>query len=291
MKELGGKTAVVTGAASGIGKALAEKLLAEGMRVVLADRDEPALARAAESMSTRGEVVAVPTDVTSGAAVDALAAAAKRAFGDVHLLCNNAGVGGVAGLLWTLSENDWTWTLSVNLWGVIHGIRAFVPSMIAHGADAHVVNTASIAGLAAPTFMGPYVASKHAVVSLSEVLARDLEAFGSKVRVSVLCPGFVRTQIHESERHRPAHLANPSFAASADPARAMMAGAMKQLVEGGKDPEEIADRVVEAVRAGRFYVLPHEDLKGLVRERMTDVLEDGYPRFDPDQFLPRKNRR
>ncbi len=196
------------------------------------------------------------------------------------MVCNNAGVGGAAGPLWTLTAADWTWTLGVNLWGVVHGIRAFVPGMIAQG-EGHVVNTASIAGLLSPSQMGPYVASKHAVVALSEVLARDLEAAGAAgVSVSVLCPGFVRTRIAESQRNRPAHLTDPAGEkrGSAGSAAANM---VRGLVDGGTSPDEVAERVVEAIRERRFYVLPHTELTVAVKRRMEDILKGHYPRLPP----------
>ncbi len=287
MNDLRGKTAVVTGAASGIGRALAERFCAEGMKVVLADLDSAALALTAAALAQTGAtVLEVPTDVSNGAQVTELATRARAAFGDVHLVCNNAGVSGGGGPLWTLSESDWAWAVSVNLMGVVHGVRAFVPQMIAHGGEAHVVNTASIAGLAAPAFMGAYVATKHAVVALSEVLARDLQAFGAKVRVSVLCPGFVRTNMADSERSRPAQLKN----AAPDPSLKTIDDAVRKLVADGIAPEIVADHVVAAIRDGRFYVLPHPELKGMVRERLGDILEDRYPRFDPAQFAPARNK-
>jgi NAD(P)-dependent dehydrogenase (short-subunit alcohol dehydrogenase family) len=280
MKELGGKVAVVTGAASGIGKSLATRFAAEGMKVVLADVEEAPLAAVAAELEAAGRaVLAVPTDVTSGAAVTALAARAVERFGAVHVVCNNAGVGGAAGPLWTLTEADWTWTLGVNLWGVIHGIRAFVPGMIAQG-EGHVVNTASIAGLLSPASMGPYVATKHAVVSLSEVLARDLETAGAAVSVSVLCPGFVRTRIAESQRNRPAHLTDPVGEKRGAEGSAA-AGMVRGLVEAGTSPDEVAERVVEAIRERRFYILPHPELTVAVKYRLEDILKNRYPRLPP----------
>jgi NAD(P)-dependent dehydrogenase (short-subunit alcohol dehydrogenase family) len=282
MKDLGGKVAVVTGAASGIGRSLAARFAAEGMKVVLADVEAAPLAAAeAELLASGASVLAVVTDVTSGAAVAALAERAVTRFGAVHVVCNNAGVGGGAGPMWTLTEADWTWTLGVNLWGVIHGIRAFVPRMIAQG-EGHVVNTASIAGLLSPQFMGPYVATKHAVVALSEVLARDLEIASAKVKVSVLCPGFVRTRIAESERNRPAQLSD----AATEEQREARAGSgaaqmVHAMVEAGISPDVVAERVVEAIRAETFYVLPHPELLGAVKHRMDDILKGQYPQVVP----------
>jgi NAD(P)-dependent dehydrogenase (short-subunit alcohol dehydrogenase family) len=290
MNDFRGKTAVVTGAASGIGRALAQRFCDDGMKVVLADRDAAALARAESELRASGaEVLAVVTDVSDGAQVAALATRTQEAFGELHVLCNNAGVGGASGPIWKLSENDWTWALGVNLWSVIHGLRAFVPLLLAHGGEGHIVNTASVAGLSSPTYMGSYVATKHAVVALSEVLARDLQTIGAKIRVSVLCPGFVRTNIADTEQHRPAHLRDVK-STSTSAAGKSVEQAIRKLVEQGKSPAEIADHVVNAIRDGRFYILPHPELTGLIGERMHDILDGRYPRFDPDQLKPEKNR-
>jgi NAD(P)-dependent dehydrogenase (short-subunit alcohol dehydrogenase family) len=280
MKELHGKVAVVTGAASGIGKALATRFAAEGMKVVLADVEQAPLdATRAELEGTGAAVLAVRTDVSSGESVDALAARTIEHFGTAHVICNNAGVGGGAGPMWALTSADWEWTLGVNLWGVIHGIRAFAPILIAQG-EGHVLNTASIAGLLTPPLMGPYVATKHAVVALSEVLAKDLLMAASPVKVSVLCPGFVKTRIAESQRNRPAHLANADRS-GIEPAAAQM---VRAAVEAGIDPAEVAALVVQAIREERFYVLPHQDLKGGVKHRLNDILNESYPSL-PKNFL------
>jgi NAD(P)-dependent dehydrogenase (short-subunit alcohol dehydrogenase family) len=285
MKELAGKTAVVTGAASGIGRALAERFASEGMRLVLADHDATTLEAAHTALTAKGaQAISVVGDVARGDDVMRLAARAREAFGKVHILCNNAGVSGPVGPMWTLSENDWAWTLGVNLWGVIHGVRAFVGDMIAHGEEAHVVNTASIAGLLSPPFLSAYVASKHGVVSLSETLARELQAAGARVHVSVLCPAWVRTNIADSERHRPRELANPGASVGGGGGQPIVVDAVRQLIAGGKSPEEIADHVVRAVREERFYILPHAEMNAAIEHRFRDIKDGRYPRFNPDEL-------
>jgi NAD(P)-dependent dehydrogenase (short-subunit alcohol dehydrogenase family) len=277
MKEFAGKVAVVTGAASGIGLALAKRFVAAQMKVVLADVEAAPLAAAAEALAASGAAVrAVCTDVRDGAQVAALADAAETAFGAVHVLCNNAGVGGGVGALWAVSEADWKWTLDVNLWGVIHGVRAFVPRMIAHGGDAHVVNTASMAGLMATPSLGPYTVAKFGVVALSEVLAKDLDLAGARVKVSVLCPGFVKTNIGSSDRNRP-----PGVPRGDAPGEGRMAAVIGAMVEQGIPPETVAEQVVAAIRDERFYILTHPDTKPAVAVRMKDILEDRTPKIDP----------
>ena len=272
MNELGGKVAVVTGAASGIGRALSDAFAAEGMHLVMADIEDDALRTAAKEVGEGGtKVLAVRTDVSNGADVDALAARAVDEFGTFHVVCNNAGVGS-GGTMWELTEADWAWVLGVNLWGVIHGIRAFVPRLVEQN-EGHVVNTGSIAGLTSAPMMGPYNASKHAVVTISETLQRELALNASSVRVSVLCPGFVQTRIAESDRNRPEHLRNPVEPELSEVGRELM----KQIVASGLPPDEVARQVVDAVKHERFYVLPHPEMKSLVRTRMDDILEDRSP--------------
>ena len=276
MKELDGKVAVVTGAASGIGRALVERFAAEGMKVVLADIEEKALGTAAEELGVAGAtVVPVVTDVSKEASVMALADRAYAELGAVHVLCNNAGVA-TGGLSWELTEADWQWTLGVNLWGVIHGVRAFVPRMIAGGDDGHVVNTASMAGLLSAPFMGPYNASKFAVVTISEVLHHELTMTGAKIKVSVLCPGFVATQIGESDRNRPDELRD---ATQLDPAMEQFRGVFMQMLASGLPPAEVAAMVLDAVRNDRFYILTHPELKEPVRARMEAILDGEAPAF------------
>ena len=271
-----GRVAVVTGAASGIGFALSERFAREGMRVVMADIEKPALAEASEVLTGRGaQVLPVPTDVASSEQVDALRERALEAFGAVHMLCNNAGVTGLGRSLWEMTRADWEWVLGVNLWGVINGIRSFVPVLRRQDA-AHIVNTASVAGLVAG-MLGPYSVTKHAVVALSEALYVQLLQDGSNVGVSVLCPGWVKTQILNSERNRPADLEPPV----PDPAWVAAREIARQLVESGMEPAQVASHVVEAVREGRFYVLTHPEMNDAIRRRTEDVLAGGPPRLSP----------
>lgn len=276
MDVIEGKVAVVTGAASGIGLALAQRFGRAGMRVVLADVDQAALAQAASALAGElgaDRVAAVPTDVRDDGAVDALAAATFDRFGTAHVLCNNAGVG-AGGLAWTVPADRWRWIVDVNLMGVAHGIRAFVPRMIEQG-EGHVVNTASAAGLLTGPVMGPYFATKHAVVALSESLHFDLQLTGAAVGVSVLCPEWVRTNIADSERSRPPEVAEMEAPADldAESVRALLQG----LVEGGLDPAEVADRVFDAIRAGRFWILTHATTLPAVRRRWDAIAGDGQP--------------
>ena len=206
MREFRDKVAVITGAASGVGRAVAERCVQEGMRVVLADVEEDALARAEATMSDTGAtVLAVPTDVSAASDVEALARKTLEAFGAVHLVHNNAGVG-VGGRIWENTVADWEWVMGVNMWGVIHGIRVFVPLMLEQDTEGHVVNTASVAGLVSGPGLGIYKVTKHGVVTLSETLHHELVQIGAKIGVSVLSPGFIRTQIMDSDRNRPASL-------------------------------------------------------------------------------------
>jgi NAD(P)-dependent dehydrogenase (short-subunit alcohol dehydrogenase family) len=272
-----GKTAVVTGAASGIGLALARRFGAEGMKLVLADIEADALDQATDALRAEGaEVVSRVTDVSKGDQVDALAAAALDAFGAVHLVANNAGVGG-GGQMDTLTTADWEWVLGVNLWGVIHGMRVFLPMLLEQG-EGHIVNTASVAGLFAAPFMGPYNASKFAVVALSETTYNELAMVGSPVGISVLCPSWVRTRIHESARNRPDELRGPDAGAEAERDE-MVAGVIAGLIAGGISPEDVADQVVDAVAAKRFYILTHPDSKAMVGDRMQAILDDAPPPF------------
>lgn len=257
MKEFGGRVAVVTGAASGIGRALAERLAAERMRVVLADVDEKTLAAAERALRERGaETLSVPTDVSRPGDVEALAQSTLDAFGGVHVVCNNAGVAGEFGPVWEQPLEAWEWVLGVNLWGVIHGIRSFVPIMLEAGEEGHVVNTASMAGLVSVPMVSVYHATKHAVVTLSESLHYELTASGARVGASVLCPGFVRTAIIDAPRNRPAELEG----AQRTPEHgAAVREAYRRACAEGLDPGQVADLVLDAIREGRFWVFPHPE--------------------------------
>jgi len=277
VKDLKGKVAVVTGGASGIGRAMAERFAAEGMKVVLADIEEGALAAAEGEMKAKGATVASKrTDVSRGEDVEALARFTVDTFGAVHVACNNAGVG-VGGVTWQQTVKDWEWVLGVNLWGVIHGIRAFVPIMLQQGDECHVVNTASRAGLATRPWLAMYSASKHAVVALSESLYHELSLTGSKVKVSVLCPAVVNTRIGESERNRPETLRDAAGAGVPVQQAQAMEQAFRALLATGQPPEEVAAAVVEAIRGERFYIIPHEETKAWVATRLNDIIGDRNP--------------
>jgi len=254
---------VITGGASGIGRALALVFAREGAKVVLADLDEDGMADVRASIRGRGgEALAVCTDVSDLASVQALAGRAFGAFGRVHVLCNNAGVG-VEGGIEAATHRDWQWVLGVNLWGVIHGLEAFLPRMIAQGEPGHIVNTASMAGLIASKGLGVYNTSKYAVVGLSETLAKDLRPY--HIGVSVLCPMGVITRIGQSDRNRPAELRNDAPAA----------GEPVELIGRYLAPDAVAEMALDAIRANELYVITHDEgLEPLRRrfERMAQAV-------------------
>jgi NAD(P)-dependent dehydrogenase (short-subunit alcohol dehydrogenase family) len=251
VQDLTGKVAVITGGASGIGNALARRFASEGARVVIGDVEADALERAVLALRASGaEVEGVVTDVTDPAQMQALADAAVARFGGVQVFCNNAGVGG-GGLSWEMPLSTWEWVIGVNLWGVIHGVRSFVP-LLMQQTEGHIVNTASVAGLVAAPFMGPYNASKHAVVAISETLHHELAMTAPHVKVSVLCPGWVNTRIHESGRNRPEHLREEAVA-DADGA-----SLLQGMIENGMPPDDVAGKVLDAMRDDRFWILTHD---------------------------------
>jgi NAD(P)-dependent dehydrogenase (short-subunit alcohol dehydrogenase family) len=247
ISEFQDRVAVITGAGSGIGRALAQRCGTEGMHVVAADVEEGSLTETVASIG--GDAIGVLCDVSDAAQVDALAGAAYDAFGAVHLLCNNAGVF-QAGVVWERTHADWEWVLGVNVWGIIHGIHSFVPRMIAQGTEGHVVNTSSLAGLVSNAFSGPYNVSKFAALGLSESLAHDLKATGALIGASVLVPGSVKTRIADSTRNRPADLASGVGAEDA----AFVDKALADMTSTGIDPAEVATLVLDAVRTGQFVI-------------------------------------
>jgi NAD(P)-dependent dehydrogenase (short-subunit alcohol dehydrogenase family) len=271
MEDLQGKVAVITGGASGIGRAVADKAAAEGMKIVLGDIEDGPLKEAVNELTGQGaEALGVVTDVADAASVRALRDTTLDRFGAVHLVHNNAGIG-LGGPIWEVSEEDWRWILGVNLWGVINGVNTFVPTLIEQG-EGHVVNTASIAGLIAAPFLGPYNATKQAVVAISETLYKDLQAVGAPIGVSVLCPGFVQTRIAESERNR------PQWAPDHDvPGAAELRGAVQSMVDGGIPPAGVADRVIDAVRTNTFYILTHPELDDAIATRFEDIMVGRAP--------------
>jgi NAD(P)-dependent dehydrogenase (short-subunit alcohol dehydrogenase family) len=268
MRDFKGKGAFVTGGASGIGLALGRAFAAEGMNVVLADIEQAALDKAVGALESAGaKVRGIVCDVSDRAAVERAAAAALTAFGKIHVVCNNAGVGGGGGRIGDIPPADWDWTIGVNLMGVLHGIDAFLPHMETHGEGGHIVNTASMAGMVNASLMGPYNATKFAVVSLSETLAAELA--GATIGVSVLCPGWVDTRIVESARNRPARFGQGREASAAARARADMVAAM---LRAGMGPDEVAARVLAAIRDNELYVFTHIGMRGLVEERFRRIL-------------------
>ncbi|RQH07343.1 SDR family oxidoreductase [Paraburkholderia dinghuensis] len=264
-----GRVAVITGAASGFGRAFADEAAALGMKLVLADVDKTSLDETVSTLRAAGaEAIGVPTDVRDPAAVDALAKAALDAYGRVHLLFNNAGVG-TGGFAWESSAKDWEWVFGVNVFGVANGVRTFTPIMLAQGERAHIVNTASVAGLLSPPAMSVYNASKHAVVSLTETLYHDLKSVGATVGCSLLCPAFVPTGIANAERSRPDDLRN-----DAPPTRSQQAAdlQLQRAVRSGRlTPADIAAQTFEAVREGRFYILTHPVILDSVKMRHQDI--------------------
>ena len=259
MESFRDRVAVVTGGGSGIGRALAEGFAREGARVVVADIEEPAATMVVEGIRARGGVaLAVPVDVSDLGQVRALAGRAFDHFGAVHVLCNNAGVA-LHGAIQDATHRDWEWVLGVNLWGVIHGLEAFLPRMIAQGPPGHVVNTASMAGLIASRGLGVYNTSKYAVVGISETLVKDLRPHG--IGVSVLCPMGVSTRIGESARNRPARLSNEEESGTAE----------VELIGKYLDPDTVAAMVLAAIKANRLYVITHDESLEPLRRRFQRI--------------------
>ncbi|MDA8139278.1 MAG: SDR family NAD(P)-dependent oxidoreductase [Desulfobacteraceae bacterium] len=271
MKEFKNKVAVITGAASGIGRGIAERCLLEGMKVVLADIDEEELSKTSGVLAKAGgTVTAIKTDVSKRHEIERLAEKTIHEFGSVHLLFNNAGVA-AGSTPWQATYNDWEWVIGVNLWGVIHGVKVFTPIMLAQNTECYIVNTASIAGLIANHGSNtPYYVSKHAVVALSEGLYLSLQQSGALVKVAVLCPGLVNTNIIYTERHRPAELQNaPRELSAKEKAVKEFAEA---AVKAGLSPSHVADQVFEAIQSDKFYILTDEEYIQAIRLRVENLL-------------------
>ncbi|MGH9209319.1 MAG: SDR family NAD(P)-dependent oxidoreductase [Acidimicrobiales bacterium] len=282
MDDLAGKVAVITGGASGIGLAMAQRFASEGMGLVLADIERPMLQRAGDALRRDGaEVLTVPTDVSLETDVEALAATTLERFGDVHLVCNNAGVGSRGLPVADLPLGDFEWVLAVNLFGVIHGLRAFLPHLRANDVG-HVVNTASTSGLYHLPRMGPYNASKAAVVALSETLRFELEAEGSRVGVSVLCPSWVRTNISTADRNRPERFAYSLDTDQMAQVAAYKARRRQHVAHVAADPADIADQVCTAVKANRFYILTHPASLSAFDARARRILAGDDPVEPPE---------
>ncbi len=276
MNTFQGKVAVVTGAASGIGRGLAERCVQEGMKVVLADVEAQALLQTKQELAAQGaQILALQTDVSQAAEVERLAQEAFKTYGAVHLLFNNAGVG-AGKSTWESTLADWEWVLGVNLYGVIHGIRSFVPRMLESGAEGYIVNTASVAGLTSSPGLGVYMASKHAVVSLTETLYHELTLIEANIGVSVLCPGFVQTRIQDAERNRPTHLQNAPDEQKFSQEEQEGGEFLKRAIQKGMSPAIQAEAVFEAIREKRFYIYPSEFKRG-IQTRMEDILQQRNP--------------
>ncbi len=288
MKHFSGRVAVITGAASGFGKEFALLGASLGMKLVLADVQKEALEATAAELRAKGtEVVAQLCDVRKAEQIEALAKAAMDAFGAVHLVFNNAGVG-AGGLVWESSQADWEWVLGVNVWGVIHGVRVFTPIMLDCAKkdpayEGHIVNTASMAGLLNPPTMGIYNVSKHAVVSLSESLYHDLSLVEAPIGASVLCPYFVQTGISQSHKHRPDDV---QTAGKPTVSQQISQTVLEKAVSSGKvTASEVAQRTFDAIRDGTFYIYSHPGSLGNVQRRMEDILAGRNP-SDPYEAVP-----
>ena len=278
MEEFRDRTAVITGAASGIGYALAERFGAEGMNVVMADVEEPALEAALNKLSDLGvNAIAVKADVSQLEQVQALADQAFDEFSAVDVLCNNAGVsGGSIKPLWEQPTNDWNWVMGVNLWGVIHGVQAFMPRMIAQGTEGHVVNTASTMGLLQGS--GIYGVTKHAVVALSEALFQELAGLDAKIGVSVLCPGAVNTNVMDSARNRPADLPGDEPPEHVPEEVQQRIDFVRGLLQAGYPPSDMADAVFNGIKERKLYIVPAQPMiKEGIKARLDNIAHERNP--------------
>lgn len=275
--ELQGKVAVITGGASGMGRAFADRFARAGMRVVLADIEQEALDTAVQELRATGaEAIGVRTDVSSETQMKAMADRALTEFGSVNVVCLNAGVSGGNGPIETLTEADWKWTLGVNVWGIIHGISAFLPHLKEHG-DGHIVITASIAGLTSFPGAAPYNTSKHAAIAIAETMFSELRDAGSTVGVSCLCPGIVSTRIIESERNRPEELRRPHIPAEPTAEQMGMHKAVLEIFGQAKPPHEVAALVHDAVVEKRFWIFTDEVYTPSIHARLDSIRDRQDP--------------
>jgi NAD(P)-dependent dehydrogenase (short-subunit alcohol dehydrogenase family) len=278
MKDFKGKTAVVTGAASGIGRALAEQCTYEGMNVVLADIDKAALLNTeAELKSTSAKVVSIVTDVSKEEDIHKLAQTALDAFGGIHLLFNNAGVGSSAPTLWKLTTLDWKWVMGVNLWGTIFAVKEFVPIMLKQQTECYIVNTSSVAGLMAGAGNGVYGVTKQGLLSLSETLYYEFKQSEAPIGISVLFPGFVHTRLMESERNRPEELRNPLSPAHEIKQKSPASEMVNEGVLKGMPPDQLAKLVFDGIRKEQLYIITHPEFKPAIQQRMEYVLSEKNP--------------
>ncbi len=281
MKDFKNKVAVITGAASGIGRGLAENCALKEMKIVLADVEEKALFKAESEMQSRGvDIIAVVTDVSKIEDVQALAKQTIDAFGKVDLLFNNAGVA-TGSSIWESSINDCKWVIGVNLWGVIHCIHEFVPIMLRQGAPCHIVNTSSMAGLATYHPSALYQFTKHGIVALSEQLLHDLEMRRANIMVSVICPGVVNTNIMDAERNRPKKYLNDLSEIAQNHEPDDMEQAFREMMKSGMPASVLAEIVFKAIEEDKFYIITHPEMKSLVQMRMDGIMEERNPVLPP----------
>lgn len=276
MKNFEDKVAVITGAASGIGRGIANRAVKEGMKIVLADIEEKALSKTEEELKDMGaNVISVLTDVSKSEDIEVLAKKTVDVFGEVHLLCNNAGIAPI-GVSWECSLADWRWIMDVNLWGVIHGCRTFIPIMQKQDNECHVVNTASLSGLMANEIgQGMYVVTKYGVIGLTEIIEKELALLKSKIKVHALCPGMVKTNILDCERNRPTELCVENEERIVHPELEEIEKAILELGADGETPNRVGDMVFEGIKTGLFYILTDTKLyfKRMIKDRMERILE------------------
>ncbi|HXM56956.1 MAG TPA: SDR family NAD(P)-dependent oxidoreductase [Candidatus Dormibacteraeota bacterium] len=278
MRELAGRVAVVTGAASGMGRAFAQRFAEEGMRVVLGDIEAAPLSLAVAELRAAGhDVIGAPVDVSQRSSVDALAEAVLRAYGRVHLAVNNAGVEGyLDGPLWEATERDWRWTMGVNFWGVVHGVQAFLPIMLAQGDDCHLVNTVSMTAVVRASNM--YGVAKHAVLALTETIHGQLREREARVGVSALCPGIIATRLFQGSRNRPPELRNEAEPPGASQGREVRQR-MHERLQAGMPPAQVADILVRGIREDRLYILTDREWDDRISARTDDILLGRNPQL------------